>query len=255
MSNDKPFFLEIDGYCPICEAPARFVSKDPWLRGALMCQTCPNGSVPRERALALMLNRLRPSWRGLSIHECSPADRGISAKMSAEAPGYVGSHYRAGEDPGVMIGGFRNEDIERTTFEDNTFDVVISLDVFEHIWNPGAAIADIYRTLRPGGLYLSTFPIRNYQVESHEQRAKRGEDGMIVHVRPEEIHGNPIDGSGSLVTWDYGYDVHKALAWWAPFDVEIVRFADRRHGILGEYLDVTVCRRPRTDRPSLKDAS
>jgi hypothetical protein len=31
------------------------------------------------------------------------------------------------------------------------------------------------------------------------------------------------------------------IASWAPFDVEVIRFADRLHGIIGEYTEVLVC--------------
>jgi hypothetical protein len=60
---------------------------------------------------------------------------------------------------------------------------------------------------------------------------------------PPEYHGNPIDGKGALVTWDYGYDVHKLIASWAPFAIEITRFSDRHLGILGEYTEVILCRK------------
>lgn len=240
----ETYLLEIDGECPICEAPSKMVARGPWLRGTLSCTTCPNGSVPRERALALVLNRLLPHWRHLQVHESSPANRGISLKMRRECPGYVGSHFHPDRPFGTMVGGFRNENVEQQTFADDSFDLVVTLDVFEHVFEPGRMIREIHRTLRPGGWYLCTFPIRKYQVENCKPRVRRSTDGTLVHlVDKPEYHGNPISGDGALVTFDYGYDIHSLISYWAPFEVEISRFSNRRAGILGEYTEVIACRK------------
>ena len=242
MTDD--YNLTIDGYCPICEGPARFIAKHKWLRGSLMCQSCKNGSVPRERALALALNRKRPGWRDLAIHESSPCNRGISVKLGEQCRNYVGSHYVPESPFGEVVRGLRNESLEQQTFADESFDVVVTLDVFEHVYQPGMMIKEIYRTLKPGGLYICTFPIRKYQVESHKPRVRKNADGSLVYLEEPEIHGNPTSDEGALVTFDYGYEVHLMLAYWAPFSVEITRFSNRPMGILGEYTEVICCEKP-----------
>lgn len=241
---EEPHYLEIDGYCPICEAPAKFIAKGKWYRGTLFCQTCKNGSAPRERALAYVLQREMPDWRNRAIHECSPMNRGISMKLRAESTNYVGSHYYPDKPFGSTVDGWQNENIEATTFPDNSFDLVLTLDVTEHVFNPGAKFRDIYRTLRAGGMYISTFPIRKWQVEPSKPLARLKDDGSIEYLKdPPEYHGNPIDGKGALVTWDYGYDIHQLITFWTPFAVEITRFSDRHLGILGEYTEVILCRK------------
>lgn len=241
---EEPHYLEIEGYCPICETPAKFIAKGKWYRGTLFCQSCKNGSAPRERALAYVLHREMPNWREVAVHECSPMNRGISRKIRADNKRYIGSHFYPDRPFGSMVDGWRNENIESTTFEDASFDLVLSLDVTEHVFNPGSMFKDIYRTLKPGGMFISTFPIRKYQVEAAKQLASLKGDGSIEHIKsPPEYHGNPIDGKGALVTWDYGYDIHGLIAWWTPFAVEISRFDDRYLGILGEYTEVIVCRK------------
>lgn len=234
--------LELDGYCPICEKQSKFIAKGHWYRGSLFCQTCRNGSVPRERALARVLSREIPNWRSMTIHECSPMNRGISIKIREESKTYIGSHFFPDKPMGSTVDGWRNEDITSFTFEDECFDLVISLDVTEHVFDPEAMFKDIYRTLKKGGAYISTFPIRKYQVDATKQLAKLTADGSFEFLKtPPEYHGNPIDGKGSLVTWDYGYDIHKTISSWAPFSVEISRFFDRYFGILGEYTEVVLC--------------
>ena len=242
--SEQPFYLEIKGWCPICQAPATFISKNRWLRGGLFCQSCENGSSPRERALAVVLERTRPNWRDLVIHESSPMKRGIAMKIRRDCKGYVASHYFPDKPFGATVDGFRNESLEALTFPDNAHDIVITLDVFEHVFHPDRMMKEIYRTLKPGGVYICTFPVLKAQVEPLKPRARLEADGSVTHLEPAQYHGNPISGDGALVTYDYGYDIHQKIAEWAPFDVEISRFNSRRMGILGEFLEVVVCGKP-----------
>ena len=228
------------GACPICEGPTTFTSTDEWYRDNLICDRCPGGSVPRERALALVLNEIRPNWRDLTIHESSPAPRGISAKLATEARNYVASQFFPGRQLGERVDGFRNEDLEALTFESEAFDIVITLDVMEHVYHPDRVFREVHRTLKLGGIYLCTFPVRKAQVQAWERRFEIV-DGIRHDFKPPEIHGNPVDGDGSIVTVDWGYDLHQKIADWVPMDVRVYRFCDRTHGILGEYTEVIVC--------------
>lgn len=236
--------IEIDGFCPICQLSTRFSADSEWYRDSLRCGTCDNGSLPRERALAKVLDEIRPAWRDCAIHESSPAGRGISLKMKRDAKGYVGTQYFPGVQPGLKCRGVRNEDLHSLTFADGSHDIFVSLDVFEHLPHPDRALAEIYRTLKPGGVMLSTFPVRSHQTTGAERRVDYGSDGAEIHLKPVEIHGNPVSAEGSIVTVDYGYDLHKQFALWAPFDVEVRRFCDKTHGILGEFTEVVICRKP-----------
>jgi SAM-dependent methyltransferase len=243
--TDKPPtpHYQHDGFCPICEEPVRFVAASSWYRDHLICSLC--HSVVRERALALVLREMRPNWRALAIHESSPAGRGISTKLKTEGRAYIASHYFPEQPRGIEHRGFRNEDLEHQTFRDGSLDIVISLDVMEHVFRPDLVYSEVYRTLKPGGLYLHTFPINKAIVEACRRRAELLLDGGIRHlVEPPQYHGNPIDASGSLVTVDYGYDIGRQIAEWAPFDVRISRFWDPTHGVIGEYTEVVACTKP-----------
>lgn len=240
MNTDSYTF---HGFCPICEKITFFHFPNDWFRDYLLCSTCENGSVPRERALALMLNMLQPNWRSMSIHESSPNDSGISRKLRKECDHYIATYFHPNIPLGQYVGVFMNENLESLTFPDDTFDIFISLDVFEHLFSPQKAFKEIWRTLKPGGFFISTWPIRNYLVEPITFRASINADGSVSHTCDPEIHGNPVDSGGSLVTVDYGYDIHKRIAELEKFDVSITRFSDRYHGILGDYTDVVCCKK------------
>lgn len=239
--SQSDYLLEINGHCPICQRDILFRARGPWHRSQLVCTDCPErrGSVPRERALALVLQQLRPGWRELAIHESSPANRGVSLLLRQECARYTGTHYHPDHPLGEMVNGFRNEDLEAQTFADNSFDLVITLDVFEHLFHPEVAAREIFRTLKPGGLHICTIPIYKHQVAALEPRAVL-EEGRVRHLAKPEYHGNPIGDGNSLVTYHYGYDIVSLIGQWAPFQVTLTRFHRPESGIIGEMTDVLV---------------
>ncbi|MDH6265089.1 SAM-dependent methyltransferase [Rhizobium sp. SG_E_25_P2] len=235
--------MEYIGFCPICEAPARFKSTEAWYREHLFCMSCENGSLPRERALASVLNEIVPDWRNRRIHECSPIWRGISLKLAREGSHYLSTQFFPEYPTGEIVNGFRNEDLQKQTFPDESFDIVVALDVMEHVFRPQDAVKEIWRTLSNGGVFIATWPISNRLVQGMRQRAIEDDHGQVKMLEPAVYHETMIGDGRSLVTVDYGYDVHKSLAQWAPFDVRILRFHDEHQGIIGDYTDVIVCRK------------
>jgi len=242
--DDQDIVASWPGYCPICLQQTLFTARDAWFRESLSCETCAGGSVPRERALMLVVRQLLPNWAELDIHESSPAARGVSPLLRTRAPGYVPTHFWPDVPLGTVRNGIRCESLEAQTFPAERFDLVITQDVMEHVFDPARAYAEIYRTLRPGGYHIHTTPIYKSLVHS-EQKAVLKENGQIEHLAEPEYHGNPISGDGALVTYHYGYDLAERIAEWTPFDVEVRRFADRTHGIVAEFSEVIVCTKPR----------
>jgi SAM-dependent methyltransferase len=49
----------------------------------------------------------------------------------------------------------------RADFEDGTFDLIVSVEVMEHVSDLSAYISDIFRLLRPGGIFVFTTPCAN----------------------------------------------------------------------------------------------
>ncbi len=236
------FLYEHKGYCPCCETTQVFRAENEWFRDYLACTNC--GAVVRERAIAQIMREMFPTLSGLVVHESSPSPRSFSTGLGRKAGKYIATHYFPAETPGAIVNGFRNENLEEQTFEDNSFDLVVTLDVMEHVFHPDRAYKEIYRTLKPGGVYLHTFPILKSQTEATKARAMLQADGAIDHLGNQpQYHGNPIDQKGALVTFDYGYDIARDIAKWAPFDVRIIRFWDQTHGIIGEYTEVVVCKK------------
>jgi SAM-dependent methyltransferase len=55
----------------------------------------------------------------------------------------------------------------RIPFDDSSFDVVVSNQVFEHVAHPLPALAEIHRVLKPGGTFLALFPDASSWFEGH----------------------------------------------------------------------------------------
>lgn len=229
--------IEFDGFCPVCSRQTVFTAEHAWYRDHLLCKNC--GSIPRERAFALILNRIRPNWRTYSIHEAAPAGRHLSAMLKDNCPQYIATQFHPQHPLGEYVDGYRNENLEMQTFGDASFDIVATLDVLEHVNRPDIACAEITRTLRAGGIHLFTVPTYKELLVS-QRRAEYKLNGTVIHYSTPEYHGNPVSEQGSLVTFHYGYDLMENLHKWTGSDLEVVRFHDLHHGIIGEFTEVYV---------------
>ena len=232
-------FAEWAGYCPICQDDTVFRAKSGWFRRDLLCTKC--HSIPRERAIMMAIANTLPDWPTLRIHESSPARRGTSLRLARDCAGYIETQFFPDSAPGTRhASGVRLENLEAQTFPDNSLDLVVTQDVMEHVFHPDRAYREIWRTLRPGGLYIHTTPLYKAMMTS-ERRAVQNDDGSITYLHEAEYHGNPVARSGSLVTFHYGYDLPDLIAEWTPFAVEVRRYVDRRHGVVAEFPEVIIC--------------
>lgn len=139
---------------------------------------------------------------------------------------------------GTEIGGFRNENLEKQTFPDRSFDIVVTLDVTEHVNQPQLCLKEIARTLKPGGVYIFTVPTYKGRITSERRALYEGEN--VTHFAEPEYHGNPISDAGSLVTFHYGYDLPEIIYRSSGLNVEVIRFHDHHHGIIGDFTEVYI---------------
>lgn len=227
------------GYCPICQARTVFIERDEWLRDNYHCIRC--ASIPRWRAIIYALETHCPDWRKGRIHESSPGGTS-SEKLKRECLDYVATHFFADTPAGQMKYGYRSENLERQTFEDEEFDLVITQDVFEHVLNPALAFKEVARTLKPGGAHVFTVPW--YYWKETFVRAVQ-ENGDIRHLAEPDYHGNPIDASGSLVVTEWGADICDFIYLHSGMTTTVIRIRDRSRGIDGEFIEVFISRKPK----------
>jgi SAM-dependent methyltransferase len=186
------------------------------------------------------LSSTYPSWRAATIHESSPGGP-ASAKLAAEAPGYSTSYWLPSARRGTTVDGRRSEDLEQLTFRDASFDLFITQDVFEHLFDPAAAFREIARVLRPGGLHIFTVPW--WPEKPTLVRAVRTPHG-VEHLRKPQYHDDPIDAKGTLVVRHWGRDLMEFIHDASGLATDVHDTQNRRFGLSGTFQQVFVTRRP-----------
>jgi hypothetical protein len=225
------------GYCVICERRTMFVWEEASLREHYRCVRC--DSIPRWRAAIHVLNLCYPAWRDLSIFESSPGGMG-SGKLKRECARYIPSHFWPGMKLGAVFQGIRCEDLTRLTFPDDSFDLVVTQDVFEHVLQPDRAFSEVARILRPGGSHVFTVPfVRGHATFVRAEMTPVG----LHHLAPPNYHRNPIDNEGTLVVTEWGDDLVDFIRRHSCLDTEVYDIHDRRLGLDGESLEVFVSRK------------
>lgn len=185
-----------------------------------------------------------PDYRDLVIHESSPSGRGVSTKLSRECENYSASHYFPDMELGKVnvARGFRNEDLERLTFADDSVDLFVTQDVMEHIFDPATAFREISRVLKPNGAHVFTVPLVNSGKPSVRWASMSGDGEIEFHFEPE-YHGNPIDEAGSPVTMHWGYDIADFIMHAAGMSTTIVVIDDIDRGIRAQLIEVLISRK------------
>jgi SAM-dependent methyltransferase len=231
------------GFCPACETETVFIARDPYFRSSLRCGSC--DSAPRHRALMAAIQKYFPTWRSMAIHECSPGWDVISRRLAAENSKYIATQYdlsvpfgQTTETP-MPCKTYRSENLESQTFEDGIFDLVVTQDVFEHVFRPDLAVKEIARTLRAGGAMIMTVPLVMGPQKSR-RRATMVNNAVKHLIEPPQFHGSPIGDEGSLVTIDWGYDIAPYLQNHSGIPFLLLSVENKDQGILGTLNEVLI---------------
>jgi hypothetical protein len=177
----------------------------PVLRETLQCRHC--YASLRQRGLARgLLDHwyARTSVRHPSVAALARAGLGGLRIFDTDAfsaisehlrgvSGYVCSSYRPELPWGARIdGGHFNIDLEQIDFADESFDIVLTSDVMEHVRNDVAAHRELHRVLHPGGAYIFTVPY-DERMAGHRRLVDTSGPDDILLCEPH-YHGDPVNG-------------------------------------------------------------
>jgi GT2 family glycosyltransferase/2-polyprenyl-3-methyl-5-hydroxy-6-metoxy-1,4-benzoquinol methylase len=199
--------------CYVCGKNRPFAVKEGFSLREALCVCC--GASRRNSDLAkiivltytqndsLSLEEVLPQLSNLKIYETQAAGP-IHDRLST-LPGYIASEFFDDIQKGmVKSDGVQCEDLQQLSFPDDHFDLVITQDVLEHVPEPGKALKEIQRVLKPGGYHIFTVP---YHEGRKTETRIAVEDGTDLPLLPRIYHGDPLREEGALVYTDFGMDI------------------------------------------------
>jgi SAM-dependent methyltransferase len=201
----------LPGICQVCERAVAFEGDRKYSKGRtinfrerLVCPGCTFNS--RKRFMAQLLradSRAAPGQTPTYLFEqVTPFFEWARETLPGEV---VGSEYLGPDVPGgTTVEGVRHEDALALSFGDAEFGAIASCDVFEHVPDVDRCLAECARVLAPSGRLYFSIPLRDTP-RTAQRATLRG--GKLVELMPPQYHRNPVDPKGSLVFYDYGWDI------------------------------------------------
>lgn len=188
------------GRCPIC-GPTLFVRLNGTDWG-VRCVRC--GSAPNTLLIASVLQDLCPHLGEMKVYALASYGP-LFDYLSAHSGHLTISYYDPDVPPGEYRDGVQCQNVQQLTFADETFDLCVHSEVFEHVAEDHQGFRDIHRVLKPGGLMVFTVPVFDRDNTVERARLVHGE---IEHMLPPEYHDDQLRGR-VLAFRDYGWDVVK----------------------------------------------
>jgi SAM-dependent methyltransferase len=147
-----------------------------------------------------------PDFRRLRIAEINSC--GALHSFLKDLPNHYHSEHLPCVDPGTMHQSIRTEDLQRLTYSDDYFDILLSSETLEHVPDPAKAWSEIYRTLKSGGYHIFTIPV----IPSQSTTISRARvvNGQREYLLRPAFHGT-WGQEGMFVYTDFGMDVIDTL--------------------------------------------
>lgn len=139
--------------------------------------------------------------------------------------------------------GVLHQDLQQTSFADESFDLILTCEVFEHIPDALSAEKEVVRILKPGGIYCFTVPFLPHN-EHDLVLADIAPDGQLRHFEEPQYHGDPLrPEQGILVYRIFSFNDLKQRFEALGCKFNTYRFWSKSLGILGDNGWVQVVRK------------
>lgn len=228
----------VAGRCNVCGEETQFTFEDPkTFRESLVCGSC--GTTSRYRSIARGVLRAIERVAGVKSESLAglPRENGgrrfrvfdTQLPFTAEVCAYpIPDLLAACPWIDVELGVYRprdplgtayaprttNQDLERLTFADASFELVVTSDVMEHVRRDDVAHREIHRVLSDGGAYVFTVPhLRSMAQTLVRRRVVDPDDpSRDEDLLPPEYHGDANDPDGGVLAYRaYGTDLDAFL--------------------------------------------
>lgn len=214
----KKYLDKYEDVCSVCGEKSDFIYFEGSVRESYRCQNCNASLRHRGQAKAILdiygsgamsIKELsnKESFKSLVIYE--PGIIGPLRKYFNRFPNYSQSYFWDDLPLGEIRDGIQNQNLEELTFKNNSIDLLITADIFEHIRKPWVAFKEVHRVLKSGGKHIFTIPIQ-YPLPSKTIYRVDTSTDEDIHLLPKHFH-IAGDGGKSLVYTDFGGDIIKKL--------------------------------------------
>ena len=242
----------VPGYCLVCSEPVAFLvgyehcfvapdgRRTPNWREHLRCPRCLLNN--RMRAAAGFLLSLSRSSDAIYLTE---AVTPLFKVISHHRRHLTGSEYlRDGTARGERnTQGIQHQDVSQLTFADESFDLIGSFEVLEHVPAYTQVLTEFYRCLRTGGTLLLTAPFLLWSQDT-VVRATMDGSGKVTHLLPPEIHGDPLSEQGALCFYHFGWDLLDRMRSGGFIEAGISLYWEPSYGYLGGHQFIITARKP-----------
>jgi SAM-dependent methyltransferase len=109
---------------------------------------------------------------------------------------FFGAEYKSGE----LVNDISHQDLQHTSFDAESFDIVLTSEVFEHIPDAVAAEREVVRILKKGGIYCFTVPFLPYK-EHDLILAELDDAGTIKYLAEPQYHGDPVRPNEGILVY------------------------------------------------------
>lgn len=191
------------------------------------------GVGSRHRAVMRIIEQTVPMSDALRLRVYAPeAVTAMALRLRSVFPKFLGTEFAGDPKRRIDLYPIQHEDLTALTLPSDTFDLVTTNEVLEHVPDIDASLREVARVLKDGCWHVGTHPFLMGQQASIVKA--RLEGGGVVHLAAPEYHGDPFGDNGSLVMEMPGWDILDR-ARGAGFSYAAMRlFLSRYHGCIAE---------------------
>jgi SAM-dependent methyltransferase len=216
------------GDCPLCGGTV-FISlhASPFMTRCVRC----TANVTNLSLAPVIAKHFGGHYAGRTAYELSTFGSTLKWLQRHFASVTV-SEYFPDKPFGSVVDGIVNQDVQRLTFPDESFDLVTSNQVMEHVPDDILGFSESLRVLKPGGALVFSVPLRD--IPKTERKAYVDAAGCVQIIGEPEYHDSRLGGPGSALCF-WHHSVHDIAE-----RVQQVGFSEAR------LVKVTLCKAQRT---------
>jgi SAM-dependent methyltransferase len=202
--------------------------KTPNFRERLSCSICSLNN--RQRYIVSYLQEEYKNNKKIYMYEQVTAVYN-AVKIFAQ-DNLIGSEFiNRNLKSGSVYDGILHENAEYLSFGDEKFDIIVSNDVFEHVNDVQKCFNEAHRVLKTNGKLIMSVPF----YPDKDKTIRRAEiiNNEIVYYTDAIYHGNPMSEDGSLVFFDFGWDILHMIKMAGFKEAYVKAYYSKEYGYLG----------------------